>query len=681
VNSTLRNTVAFRILIPLIIGIILSKHIRIPIWITVSFIISLAVIIRYVKFRYKFRWFSGGAVLLAMAGVGLLVSSLHYTDDLENKSNQLNVKYSFGVELLTDPIPTPNSTKVIARIIDHPIDSLMGGKMMIYGIDKDYSSGSQIAISGYVNPISGPKNPSEFDYRAFMAKQGIYYSSFVNESNWVVTSTLKKGRSSLLDKLNTHCISYLETQLEGEELAIGKALLLGNRDDLSSATKDTFTRSGTMHILAVSGLHVGILFLLVNSLFQFLQRRLSFPQFLTPFFILAVIWVFAFLTGGKASVIRAAFMFSLFSIGLHFFRNTHSFNILSATAVVMLLIKPTYLMDVGFQLSFSAVAGILLIFPILRTAWPGGPRVWRYFKEITFLSFAAQLSTMPLSIYYFDQMPTLGLLTNLVAIPISFVIVSSGFMGFILGGIPIIGDALGYILSTSISLIASINSWVSNLSFSTISGIHWTASQAMIFSITVLLFIGWWKLRWRKAFVSGLAMLGLFLTSKTVHLTNQLQQQEVVVYDVKGGMAVEVVKGKSSVLFVSGSINDAQIKYSIKPYQTEIGIRNKEIVHIDSTSLFVNDMVQYSYPFLMIQDQLLQIGEKSTSHLSDYHITDNPSNSWFRNQRAIPGKRIITNKYPSKYLELDDSMYFTKVEGALRLKIEKTLISSVNNNH
>lgn len=322
------------------------------------------------------------------------------------------------------------------------------GKVLVYHQSKTpLFPGQILLINKAPEVISGPKNPNEFDYRDFLARKGIFHRQFIGEDVSVIQSAQSSDFRYFLDHLRQKMVLMLEAKIpDPDSRQVALALLLGQKQNLDPAIREAYSETGVMHILAVSGLHVGIIY----AIFLFLLKVIRLKKHQTKYYLLAVIgiiWLYAFLTGLSPSVLRAATMFSLITLGQMRDRKPSIYNVLAFSAMLLITVNPDVIFDVGFQLSYLAVIGIVLIQPLILNWWLPSSKVGEYFWQMTSVSIAAQLVTFPLSVYYFHVFPTYFLIANLFVIPISFLIMQVGVPLMILGWILFLGEVLGWILS------------------------------------------------------------------------------------------------------------------------------------------------------------------------------------------------------------------------------------------
>ena len=291
---------------------------------------------------------------------------------------------------------------------------------------------------------------------------------------------------TLAEKANTTIGNTLATYLNTEASALCKALCIADKTELSQNVKKDFSRAGASHILAVSGMHVGIIFTAISSLLSLISKSRKF-KLLSGIFSIIFLWFYAFICGLQPSIVRACTMFSVPIIGKLLKRDSSSFNSLLFTAFCMLVYDYTYLFNLGFQLSFLAVAGILLFQKRIFNIFPLKNKILIWIWSLTSVSIAAQITTLPLTIYYFHSIPVLSLITNLFIVPLATLLIY--FSGVLL----IVQFSS---LSTFISLIINklthfINSFIKQISdsiFATIDNINISVFQVVILYTIILLF-------------------------------------------------------------------------------------------------------------------------------------------------------------------------------------------------
>ncbi|TDS12115.1 competence protein ComEC [Maribacter caenipelagi] len=321
--------------------------------------------------------------------------------------------------------------------------------------------------------ISPPLNPHQFDYKKYLENLGIYHSMRIEHDELVKIKSSQTTLLGIAARARNHIIEKLDKESFGaDELGVIQALLLGQRSDISEETYTNYQKAGAVHILAVSGLHIGILLLVIQFLLSPLK---NIPNGRSLILILSVffLWGFAFIAGLSASIIRATTMFTFVAYALYLNRPSNTFNILALSILfILLFINPNLLFQVGFQMSYAAVFAILWIFPLLKQLWFPKNKVARYFWQLLCVSIAAQLGVLPISLYYFHQFPGLFFISNLVIVPALGVILGMGILVIVLSLVNWLPTQLVWFYNEIISIMNGLIAWVAkqeNFIFSAIS--------------------------------------------------------------------------------------------------------------------------------------------------------------------------------------------------------------------
>jgi competence protein ComEC len=358
--------------------------------------------------------------------------------------------------------------------------------------NKDLSVGTRLLITDQLVKNFKPNNPDQFDYGGYLASKGIYAQIYteadqikkatkINKDIWYYTSLFRNKIAENLAK----------SGFQKEELAVIMALILGQQQDISAEVLQDYQYAGAVHILSVSGLHVGFILIFIGFLLQPLPNTKTGNTFKIIITLLSL-WLFAIIAGFSPSVVRSATMFSFIAIGKFINRETNSVHTTIVSLLVILLIEPNFLFDIGFQLSYLAVFFILWLQPIFQRIWQPKNVVIGYFWDIITISFAAQIGTLPLSIYYFHQFPGLFFITNLVLIPLlGFVIMPLGtllIMGAFFNYIP---KLLASLVENSIALMNQFISWIASLENFIWKEIPLNNSLLIVSYFTIIIWILW----------------------------------------------------------------------------------------------------------------------------------------------------------------------------------------------
>ena len=377
----LLNFNILKLTICLSLGIIIGHFFKIPLKSSLGFTLILfsALTIIFLVSRNQLNktiWF-GCAAFLTTICLGILVYNihdqknfkLHYSNYISTGNNsetfitfRISEKLkptNFHNKYFVDILKIDDNTVIGKSLLNVEIDSTQP----IYKIDDIF-----IASTPFIE-LTQPLNPNQFNYKSYLEKQYVYHQIFVtnpsllklSSNRYTVFGFADQLRETINEKLKQH-------RFKPDELAIINALLLGQRQDISEDIYNSYIRAGAIHILAVSGLHVGIVLLLLNFSFKPIEY-IKNGKVIKVVLILLILWGFAIVAGLSASVTRAVTMFSIVGIAMHWKRPTNVYNTLGISMFLLLLFKPMFLFDVGFQLSYLAVLSIVLIQPILYNLW------------------------------------------------------------------------------------------------------------------------------------------------------------------------------------------------------------------------------------------------------------------------------------------------------------------------
>lgn len=479
------------------------------------------------------------------------------------------------------------------------------GKLLVYlpyhaGTDR-IKIGDHLLINASPKPIEPPKNPYAFDGQNYWNNKQIYHRIYLNKSELYKHLPSKKfslRRSA--EALRDHWQKSFQDHLSGNELAVASALILGKKDLLTEDLRNAYADTGAIHVLAVSGLHVGIvnlLFAFIFGLFKQTDRAWVYAKIILT---LLGIWGFAFVTGLSPSVQRAALMFSFLSLGQLGNRRGHLFNVLAAAALCILAIAPQQLFQPGFQLSFAAVAGIGLFQSRLERLWSPDWKLTRICWSAVTVSLAATLGTLPFSLYYFHQFPLYFLITGSLVVATAFGIMLAGIGHGLLSLISTkLAGFSGYLLKFLVGLQNGIVFLGRQL-----PGAHqdtdWINTPQLFLLLGSILLLGIWlrSREWKILFAAGIAVLAFSLfglrSSKVVN-----EQQRTVVYQIRNGHVVDVVHGKRAVRLMSDDIDPETLRFACENHQLARKYELDTILSLDQADIhFSNRYLKLHSPFL-----------------------------------------------------------------------------------
>ncbi|TDS16009.1 ComEC/Rec2 family competence protein [Sphingobacterium paludis] len=431
---------------------------------------------------------------------------------------------------------------------------------------QEFRYGDKIAFKNTLQPIPPPYNPQQFDYKRYCANKNIHYQAYVRIDDY---KAIGHERGDLLVGLALDLRHKLKEKFskvvyDQEALQVCAALIFGHRSDFNNETLQVFSETGTIHVLSVSGMHVGIVFYLLNLICHFLDN-IRYGKLCRFLFIMLAVWSYVILTGMAPSILRAGLMISFLLLANLGKRKYGSLNSLFASAFVLLLFDPLLLFDVGFQLSYMAVFGLFTLYPLLNGLIR--PRYWlpRVTLQLIWVSVSAQLFTAPFAVYYFQQFPTYFLLGNLfIAIPSTLLM----YLGILLSFSPwaflnsFIGMGLVYVCKFMLEGLYIVQ----RLPLAVISGIQLGLLEMILLTLLLLFFVMSWRMRSKLILFLAMVFLLLFSASSTYYSHTHSTFRGVKVYNIKRDLAVAFIdKGRVSLISTLDTIDHPSLKTQVWP--------------------------------------------------------------------------------------------------------------------
>lgn len=460
-----------------IIGLLTGYYLKVDL--AYSTIIQLvSILIFCISFYFSNKKFTqtnafGLCTLLLFFSIGITTNILH--DNRINKDHythlsNLHEKHNFLILVRERVKTTLKNQRYLAEIIK--IDNKKSSGKIILNVKKeernmDFISGSELFVSGFLTPTQKPNNPNQFDYSVYLEHKNIYAQVYTSSEKIKISKEVQKDIYHYIFKFREKIITKLKTSgFNHEELSVLSALILGQQQDISPEIQKDYQFAGAVHILSVSGMHVGFIMIFISLLLKPLpnDKRSNFIRIIIT---LTSLWMFSLIAGLSPSVVRSATMFSFIAIGTVINRQNNMFHTIIVSLLIILLIEPSFIFDIGFQLSYLALFFIIWLQPMLKKLWTPKNKMITFFWDILTVSIAAQIGTLPLSIYYFHQFPGLFFITNLVLVPMVFIIMILGsllMLFSLLDFIPIYllktVEISVFIMNSFIKEIASIESFI-----------------------------------------------------------------------------------------------------------------------------------------------------------------------------------------------------------------------------
>lgn len=520
------------------------------------------------ELHYKYRWLFGSGIVFLFISLGMFLSK---QKEISNRFENINKNGLSIATIITPPKEKTNSYQLEIKTTLF-IDERDGfhktqGKAILY-VSKNKKAkrlrvGDQIIFNTTLSAPKQRNNPEEFDYKKYLYRKGFLVTGFADSTHWQPTK--KNEQFSIIqtasDIRNNLLSIYKEHHIEDDEFAVLAALTLGYKDEIQDELFSSYSNSGAMHILSVSGLHVGIIYLVFVFLLSFLNKT-TYTRILKTIIVILLLWAYAFITGLSPSVVRATIMFSLITLAVTLNYKSQIYNTIFFSAFLLLLYDPNYLFNVGFLLSYSAVLSIVLFQPRFKKLlhFNNKPLTWAW--DLFCVSVAAQIGTFPLGIYFFYKFSNYFLLTNFIAIPIATMIIYLAIFLFIISPFTVLSSwiaiALKWLLKAQNSSIVFIDKLPYSVSDAWINELE-VILLYIIIAFTTAFFI-------KKRFSFLLIGILCFLSLQFSFIYRKIQSQqinEVVVYANQKFSALDFIDSNHHYYYTNDSV---QFKKSVKAF-------------------------------------------------------------------------------------------------------------------
>lgn len=570
----------------------------------VLFVFLLFVFIKKPSFQYRFRIIKGLFFYLLIACVGFWLSYFHTAVFYQNHfSGKIYPNHTI-IAIINDP-PVIKEKTVVAELMVTAIT--INGKTIetsgkiIANLMPDSNSivlryGDKICFNDTPTFIEPPKNPNEFDYKSYQQFHNINHRIYLKSGYWQLLSHdnsnwLLSDIYNLRQRLHDILFEVIPGR---DERAVATALLLGERGYMTADVMQAFSSSGAIHVLSVSGLHVGVVFLTFNFLLGWMEKTKR-GRILKAIIIISIIGFYAIITGLSPSVLRSFVMFSILTISKTINRSSNTYNVLAGSCLLLLLYNPFLITEVGFRLSYLAVLGIVFLYPYIYGLLYVKNKWLNWAWGITAISLSAQIATFPLSLLYFHQFPNLFLLSNLIIIPASNFILCVGMLLFVLSPIPLLKVWIGKMLNLLLVLLNKIVFFFDSLPYSITEGIS-ISHFDMLWWYVLIVAICWYiynKSQWAVR-ISTFAIMVLCL-SYIYDKIDDINHNQFIVYAAKNKSGWMLKNGNTAYYKMDSSLlyNPSAFKFHVQHHWWDIGIENK--VNIDSAQSFPISYFPFGY--------------------------------------------------------------------------------------
>jgi competence protein ComEC len=585
---------------------------------------------------YKIRWI-GGALMTMILFLTGWVSVINYSE--LNNNDHFSKKPAQHLLIRINNEPTIKNglvrfTAVVEQGINYGKATKTSGSIIVTLMDTTtkFYYGDELVIPAKYNAVDPPFNPAEFNYKRYLANQNIYHQAFLFAKQYVVVKH-NAGNPIIAYSLN------LRQQLIGKfkrnmhdtsAIAVASTLILGYKADLSAELLQAYSKTGTIHILSVSGGHVAIIYLLLNIVFGFLGRYKN-GKIIKALVIVLLIWGYTMLTGFSPPACRAAIMISLIIIGRSYSRYINTLNILAASAFFLLLYDPYFISDVGFQLSYLAVAGLVILQPYIykwltfKNKW--GNKLWAACS----VSIAAQIITFPLSAFYFHQFPVYFLISNLfILLPAEFIL-CVGSVYLVLPQIPYLSSALGWVLERSILLMNRVLLLIEQAPLASIGKI-WLTSFEYLLAYLIIICLFYFLFDHKKWLLKlSLGLMLILSTSISIKRIRATQNDNIAFLNLRKHHGLIFKHGDKAIILTDIASSDKNYQYSIQPYLDSNKVVDTAVYGVDQnvncTFLKkVGGLIQFQNKKILLFDPSLQNKQLFRKMKLNYlYLTNSPN--------------------------------------------------------
>ena len=631
-----------RLLIPFVVGIILGWLNIIPISLLLiiwsSFIICLLVFFTLrLSFKYRLKIYNGILINLLLLSSGAI---LYWKNDIRNDKLYVGYQYknaNYVIAQLEEPLTEKDKNfKAIAGLKGLIVENTfkeVHGKIIIYFKKDPISShiqyGSQILFKALLQPIKNSGNPGSFDNQQYCLFLGITHQVLLSDKDYLELpqSSVNSFTSFILHCRNTILNIIWNAIRDAKQRGLAEALLIGYKDDLDKQLVQSYINTGVVHIIAISGMHLGIIY----GILLFLTRPLKKKKqllWVQSLIILSGLWIFSILTGAQPSILRSAVIFSCLVLAEPLSRRTSAYNSLALSAFLLLCYDPFWLWDPGFLLSYAAVSSIVLFFkPIYNLVYFPNKLLNSVWKLIA-VSLSAQLLPFPVSIYFFHQLPLLFLFVNLVAVPLSSLILFAEIILCCISWCTPLFRISAWVTEWMLSCMNNYVERFDTVSFSVWRGLSISAIQAVLLTLAICTAAYWLMQKKKTGLWISLSAILIFTLFRSTSFIHSYHQKNIIVYNIPHEAIIEVIKG-TSYQFIGNDTdwkNEQIYNKYIQPAHTllrlneettntgnrnELVIDNKKIIILDSAHNISSDTKDSLFLLILTGKPRLHLAEIS----------------------------------------------------------------------
>ncbi len=579
-------------------------------WAGMTFLILFALSGLLVTIKLKTKSYPFDRYLSIFLSLGFVVAAFYTIP--QSKFSGEDQQQRYVATILEYPTEKPNSYQALIQINWADSASFNDQKILAYFEKSDSAftlqPGDRFAGTSRLQRIRNASDPFSFNYQKFMANRDVYYSTYLAGRNYkLVTNSHDRSLRFRAERFRARLIASLRAHIKNEEsLQVISALTLGYRKELSPETRSYFASTGAMHVLAVSGLHVGMIYLFLTTLFGFLKRS-PIGRICFVLTIGSLLWFYALLTGFSPSVQRATVMFSFILIGNSMQRPASIYNSIAASAFLLLLVNPKLLFEVGFQLSYSAVISIVFFYPRLEKWVQPKNKILHKMWQLFCVSLAAQIGTFGLSIYYFHQFPSYFWLSNFIVLPAAYLILGSTFLVLVFSPISWLAAWVSKLLSAVTFAITFLLRQIDQLPFSLVENITISTLQLSLLAAMGCAVIFFIKFKQKDFFFAANILLIAFLVSGLTQKLHSLNQKKYIIYAREQN--IHLINGRKNYLICTA--NEPKFSASAQHVVRELKLEPPTMIYLDSCEQFIGPDLIIDNQIILFLDQTFQYNKRN----------------------------------------------------------------------
>jgi competence protein ComEC len=638
-----KRTPFIRLLLPLMTGIIIQWHWQFPLsalWILLVSSSVLIILFFGISFFQRFRlaWLNGIAVAILFISIGALLTRFNDIRHHQQWFGNTDITNTAIVVSLDEPLvektKSLKANATVNYIIKDGKSVMVKGKIILY-FKKDsllpsINYGSQIILNKPLQEIKNSGNPGGFDYKRYCLFQGITHQVYLKPDEFEI---LQGENKTLYQKIfypaREKVLSILRANIKGDkELGLAEALLIGYKNDLDKTLVQSYSNTGVVHVIAISGLHIGLIYWLLMLLLRPL-RKAKYARWLIPVLVITGLWLFSLLAGGQPSILRSAVMFTCIVLGQNFGRRTSIYNTLAFSAFILLCYNPYWLWDVGFQLSYSAVLSIIIFMKPIYNWFYIKNKALDFLWKLNAVTLAAQILTVPISIYHFHQFPNYFLLTNFIAVPLSSLIVLGEILLCAISFIPSAALFIGKILHWMIWAMNSYIERIEALPFSLTDGLQISIVQTILLMVFIAGIGSWLLEKKKRGLTVALVAFAGFFGLQSYSFIHTDSQQKIIVYNVPQRRAIDFVYGRKYIFYGDPDLltDDFIRNFHLKPSRVlnrispvpvlnEFAQDNNYVTYKTSKILLIDTTISFTIPTAKQDIDLLIISKNPKLYMA-----------------------------------------------------------------